>query len=306
MKAKLSGLMAGVAVAAMFAGPALAGGDVIYTGYKDPAAAVAVPAPIPVETYDPEYYWRLDLGFSWLGGGTVDEIGTPGEVRNAGEIELFNSGGIGIGRYITPSIRAELSVDLYTVGELNNNDPSVYVDQASGPTPGAPGATDTRFYSVTRDERISYEQDVGLFSLYYDIKNHSRFTPYLGAGIGLAYRQVTRTTTESGTCRDTVSTDPVQDVSYNPNNHCNGHPSLEREYTRTQTITDKGWDLAAAFMAGFAFEIHDNILWDNGYRLLWSSGASEIKFPAISGTSTLDISDTINHEFRTGIRVNLN
>ena len=74
MKTKLAGLS--LAAVAAFGAPALAGGDVIYTGVKDPyAAAVPVPAPAPIPIYEPEYYVRFDVGAAWLSSVGVFVVG---------------------------------------------------------------------------------------------------------------------------------------------------------------------------------------------------------------------------------------
>ncbi len=320
MNTKLSGLTLGFAIATLAASPALAGGDVIYQGIKDPhAAAVPVPAPIPVELYDPEYYVRLDVGGAFLAGG-VDEVGTPNDIRDAGSIEAIESGGIGFGRYITPSIRAEFTVDLYTKADLGESSPNTFgVSLQGAGNLDALGATtvDTRTYSVTRLEQIEFEQDLGLVSFYYDIKNHSRFTPYLGAGLGVTYRQLTRTATETATCLDTVNTDTsvggidegyhgAPPAAYTP--YCGATPSNLPGDVPTFVRDDKvkRWDIAAAAMAGFSFEVADNVLWDTGYRLVWQNNTLSSALPSLSGISKVELEDTIQHQIRTGIRLNIN
>ena len=115
MKTKLAGLS--LAAVAAFGAPALAGGDVIYTGIKDPyAAAVPVPAPAPIPIYEPEYYVRFDVGAAWLSDGSLDETGSSMTLDDIGDVEPLEFGSIGAGRYITPSIRVELAVDWYTRG----------------------------------------------------------------------------------------------------------------------------------------------------------------------------------------------
>jgi opacity protein-like surface antigen len=319
MNTKLSGLTLGFAIATLAVSPAMAGGDVIYQGIKDPhAAAVPVPAPIPVELYDPEYYVRLDVGGAFIGSG-VDEVGTPNDIRSPGSIEAIESGGIGFGRYITPSIRAEFTVDLYTKADLGESSANTYIDSLQGvgidDAAGNP-TTDTRTYDVTRLEQIKYEQDLGLVSLYYDIKNHSRFTPYVGAGLGVTYRQLTRTATEQANCRDTHNSDttpggveegyhPPAPAAYAP--YCgNTQSSLPITQTLSSEEEIKRWDIAAAAMAGFSVEVSDNILWDTGYRVVWQNNTLSSSSPSISGNSKVELDDTIQHQIRTGIRLNIN
>ena len=97
MKTKLAGLS--LAAVAAFGAPALAGGDVIYTGVKDPyAAAVPVPAPAPIPIYEPEYYVRFDVGAAWLSDGSLDETGSSMTLDDIGDVEPLEFGSIGAGR----------------------------------------------------------------------------------------------------------------------------------------------------------------------------------------------------------------
>lgn len=311
MTAKLSGLTLGFAIAVLAASPAMAGGDVIYTGIKDPfAAAVPVPAPIPVQTYEPDYYVRFDVGGGRIGGGTLEETGTPLEMREIGDIEAIEFGSIGAGRYITPSIRVELSVDLHTKAEVSYDSASFYTTSLTAPGPiltGPPvvNTFDTSFYDVTRTELVKYEQDIGLVNFYYDLRNSTRFTPYVGAGVGVTYRHVSRESVENAVCFDTTNTDPGTDGAY-PIGYCPNTTALPRTYTVTDEDTVARWDIAAAAMTGFTYAITDDILWDNGYRFLWQNGTIVTNTATLTGTSRVEIGDITQHQFRTGIRLNLN
>ena len=67
------------------------------------------------------------------------------------------------------------------------------------------------------------------------------------------------------------------------------------------------FDLALAAMAGFSMEIAPDILWDNGYQLLWENAALNITTTGCGPcTGTVSYGDTLQHHFRTGLRFNVN
>lgn len=298
MKSKLAGLTLATATLLQAGHSALAGGDVIYTGVKDPyAAAVPVPAPAPIPVYEPEYYVRFDTGASWMADGTIDEVGSGMPVPDLDGSEPIEFGSIGAGRYLTPSIRAELAVELSTVATLDrgsSNFNQVLTSDLGG------GSIDTITYDVTRQEKVEFEQDFGMLNFYYDFRNTSRFTPYVGAGIGVSYRQLTRTSSEYAEC-ETLSNnlDPTRD--------CADNVALPNTSTITEgTSTKKSWDIAGALMAGVAVQVSDSILWDTGYRYMWQNGSLTVDSLTMTGVSRLTVGDIGQHQLRTGIRLNLN
>jgi opacity protein-like surface antigen len=298
MKTKHAGLTLAMTAIMSSATPAIAGGDVIYTGVKDPyAAAVPVPAPVPVPVYEPEYYVRFDTGAAWISNGTLEEIGTPMTMRAITDIEPLEFGSIGAGKYITPRIRAELAVDLFTRAQVDRGD-ETFIQPIVFPDPGV-GADDQAEYSVTRQEEIEFEQDTIMLNFYYDFRNATRFTPYLGAGIGVTYRQLTRTSSETANCDSlTNPNDPTRD--------CDDAPFADPAEITEGTSTEKRWDLAGALMAGVAIQVTEDILWDTGYRYMWQNGSISVDSLTLAGTSRVEIKDVGQHQLRTGIRLNLN
>ncbi|MBY0224818.1 MAG: outer membrane beta-barrel protein [Hyphomicrobium sp.] len=298
MKTKVAGLS--LAAVAAFGAPAFAGGDVIYTGVKDPyAAAVPVPAPAPIPIYEPEYYVRFDVGAAWLSDGSLDETGSSMTIDDIGDVEPLEFGSIGAGRYITPSIRVELAVDWYTRGDLQQGTTN-FTEVASFDVGLAD--PDVVTYDVTRQDSVKFEQDTGMLNFYYDFRNSSRFTPYVGAGIGVTYRQLTRTSSEVANCATRSNAgDPTRNtcpaVAPAP-----ADPAVITEGTSTK----KSWDLAAAVMAGLSVQVTDSIIWDTGYRYMWQNGGLTISSLTLTGTSDITIEDVGQHQLRTGIRLDLN
>jgi opacity protein-like surface antigen len=295
MKTKLAGLS--LAAVAAFGAPALAGGDVIYTGVKDPyAAAVPVPAPAPIPIYEPEYYVRFDVGAAWLSDGSLDETGSSMTLDDIGDVEPLEFGSIGAGRYITPSIRVELQVDLYTRGDLQQGE-SNFNEVINAVLPDA--SIDSVTYDVTRQDSVKFEQDTGMLNFYYDFRNSSRFTPYVGAGIGVTYRQLTRKSSEFAQCTG-LSNSVAGTLD------CGANTLPDTSTITEGTTTKKSWDLAAALMAGVSVQVTDSVIWDTGYRYMWQNGGLTVSSMTLAGTSDITIEDIGQHQLRTGIRLDLN
>jgi opacity protein-like surface antigen len=275
----------------------LAGGDVIYTGVKDPyAAAVPVPAPAPIPIYEPEYYVRFDVGAAWLSDGSLDETGSSMTLDDIGDVEPLEFGSIGAGRYITPSIRVELQVDLYTRGDLQqgeSNFSEVLSVDAGLPDP------DIVTYDVTRQDSVKFEQDTGMLNFYYDFRNSTRFTPYVGAGLGVTYRQLTRKSSEVAQCSG-LSNSVAGTLD------CGANTLPDTSTITEGTTTKKSWDLAAALMAGVSVQVTDSVIWDTGYRYMWQNGGLTVSSMTLAGTSDITIEDIGQHQLRTGIRLDLN
>ncbi len=105
-------------------------GGVIGGSTKDFRNVVPVPKPNPANSPERDWYVRGDLGFNFYAGDDSED-------------KLF--GGIGFGRYITPSIRTDI----------------------------------TAFFKHSdRHDFVSFA------NLYYDFERQSAFTPYVGLGIG--------------------------------------------------------------------------------------------------------------------------
>ena len=297
MNMKLASIMLATAAVTGLAGEAIAGGDVIYTGIKD-YAAVPVPAPVPIPVYEPEYYVRFDAGAAWLSNGTLEEYGSSMTTRSIDDIETLEFGSIGAGRYITPSLRAELAVDLFTRGTVDQGDKFFNETLTFNTGLPDPAAIDVVTYDVTRTETIKFEQDIGMLNFYYDILNTTRFTPYIGAGIGVTYRQLTRTSSEFATCSSLSN-------AGDPTRNCSNNVGPDTVTITEGTSSKKAWDFAGALMAGVAIQVSDSILWDTGYRYLWQSGGLAVDSQTLTGTSTVEIKDIGQHQLRTGIRINI-
>jgi opacity protein-like surface antigen len=287
MKIKLAGLGLGALLAA--AGPAQAGdfsfgaGLKARDGHEMPMPAyglgmrdrVEVPAPIPVPAPMPvpegfTYYLRVDLGWSFEPDPSFSESGAThsaaavpySTLPSAVSAEGVLGGTIGFGAYLSPHLRGDLTLDFRADQDVDAT--ATYTDP--GPVAGV----------VT--ERLKVSRVIGLVNAYWDLMPRGRFTPYVGAGVGLVYNDIERThiTTE----------DAVQ--------------------TRSGSGNKTNVGLAAALMAGASFSWDPTWAIDVNYRALYLEGgsvAATLTGPAEPSTATLG--EVWEHQIRVGLRFNI-
>jgi len=186
MKIKLACLGLGALLAAT--GAAQAGDFSFGSGLKD---RVEVPAPIPVPAPMPvpegfTYYLRGDLGWSFAKEPSFSETGAAFGVGLLPYSALSNHtlttdgvfiGTIGMGAYLTPHIRGDLTLDFRSPQDIDAS--ATYLDP--GPVNGL----------VT--DRVHANRVVGLVNAYWDLLPRGTFSPYVGAGVGLVYNDLNRT-----------------------------------------------------------------------------------------------------------------
>jgi opacity protein-like surface antigen len=300
-------LLAGLALAAGSA-PALAAD---WGGIKDMGGGVAVPvpAPAPVPTFDADSDWYVGLAIGAnlsqsanIKDSDIDYLGnsTPGVwARDSSDIGASPVFGLNFGRYITPSLRAEIAIDYTPDAQISNPNKLGYLATNSEPNFSV-GGIDTNVYDVTRTDTVKLARTTGLFNLLYDIPTGTRFTPYIGGGVGFTWRSLRRSYSESATCigaTNSVNGDyPAGSCSGNANLPANGA-------TVSGSSSKQQLDFAAAVQAGVAYNITDQIIWDNGWQMLWEGGSIATSAPSASGENRIVYKDSVLQQFRSGIRI---
>ncbi len=278
--------IAAVCVLIFCAAPAMAAD---WGGIKDMGGGVPipVPAPAPVPTYDADSDWYvgLALGGNLLTSATIKDSDPKMPIGN-GDIPPSPTFGLMFGRYITPSLRWEVAVD-YTPN-FNLIDGTVKYT-----TKGAPGTANAgQDYGVFRNDTVKLSRTTALFNLLYDIPTGTRFTPYLGGGFGFTWRRLQRNYAESATCND---------PSNFPGISCGS--GVTTSATQSGSSSKNQINVAAAVQAGIATNITDQIIWDNGWQMLWENGGISISGGSISGDNTVTYKDSILQQFRSGLRI---
>lgn len=261
-----------LAAALLLAGTVSAGAADLYGGsIKDGYAA---PAPM-----GPSIYVRLDGGYATHDDPGMVEDGIY-DLVDTGIGETWTLGG-GIGRYFTPNLRGDVTYDHRFEAETHGTN----LDSAST----LPGV-----------RSFGLESDVVLFNAYYDFDRGSRFSPYIGVGLGVTNNKTTTGTVSSACgCTGTIEADSEAHV-------------------------------AAALMAGFTAKLRGgqtvvegsskdgpmvvdsgrSLYLDVGYRFLYLGEAHSGPVTMVTNTGSVISNDpTVDsihaHELRVGLRYDL-
>jgi opacity protein-like surface antigen len=298
-------------------------GGVVNGGIKDygGVGGVPVPAPVPVQDYDvySDWYVGVSGGSDLYQTGSVTEVGPDVGIHQPEDFAKDITAGLSFGRYVTPSLRGEVSFEYHKDKPIAGPKTNSYQTSITGPgpsitvtNPAGGGSTtfntfDTQHYDVERTDQANLSHLTTMFNVLYDIKTGSRFTPYVGAGLGFTWRRLSRDYNEVATCEYTTNTQPT--LTNYPGSSPTGSTCVHTNTTdMPKSFTAKGstsasrLDLAASLIAGASVDITDTIAWDNQYQLIWENGSIAKSTPTLHGTSTIEYSDALMHEFRTGLR----
>ena len=113
---------------------------------------------------------------------------------------------------------------------------------------------------------MKLSRTTGLVNLLYDIRTGTRFTPYIGGGVGFSWRKFRRNFSEILLLRPEFTRCSTFAALYVTNT-----PPLSALNAPVRVQARRALDFAAAVQAGIAYNITDSITWDNGWQMLWES-----------------------------------
>lgn len=256
---KLRALALGAALAAGSAAAASAAdlhGGSLKDGYLPAPAMVSSPS---------SWYIRADVGYGRFDRPSIVELDRF-DLSNA-KIDDQWSAGAGIGYYFSRSVRGDLTWDHRFETDVSGSVPAPLVN--------FPG-----------QRTFGMKNDVFLANLYYDFDTRSRFTPYIGLGLGF-----THNTTTKGSV---------------PNDPCGC-------FTDVTIAGASKWSVAGALMTGFSYNVRDRLHLDAGYRYLYlgeaHTGQMTGTITAVQPGAVADgdpaVKDMWAHEFRVGLRYDI-
>jgi opacity protein-like surface antigen len=269
-----------------------------WGGIKDMGGniPVPVPAPAPVPTYDiySDWYVGLAIGANVLQDATItdtdtDYLGNSSRghfARDSSDIGSSPIFGLNFGRYITPSLRAEIAIDYTPDAQISRSENLGYSVSTSGYN-SLTNSIVTNDYSVSRTDTVKLSRTTGLVNLLYDIDTGTRFTPYIGGGVGFSWRKLRRSYSEDYSCIGS----------------CSPFAAPSSASPLSGSSTKEQIDFAAAVQAGIAYNITDSITWDNGWQMLWESNSIASVAPSASGANTIVFKDSVLQQFRSGVRI---
>lgn len=270
-------------------------------GANNAYRSMYVPAPRPIpETF--KWYLRADIGMGLQHGLSLSENGllygdsgagpmgdpaeTPFGMNSAwfnDDFDTFFMGGVGVGMYLSPRWRGDITVDARTATNADADGSYRYELWTGGP-PTSPSGL---FMEGTVRERTEVRNTVALANLYYDLSQRgSGVTPYIGAGVGFAVRSVDR---------DHHTTEVIEDALGNPV----GTGGTYSGQGKAHQVAP-----AAAVMAGLAYSVSPGTVIDVNYRFTWI-GSVDASTNINGYQSRLTIGDSFDHQIRAGLRWNV-
>ena len=254
-------------------------------------AGVPVPAPVPI-AQSFTWYVRADLGYTLGSSGTVTSTNGYGISHSAdyGHESGPFLGGIGAGRYMTPTMRWDITAD-YRAFQKSLSGASTYTATTTTLNGGGPG-TVTNTFAGTRGEEIRTANHTFLFNLYHDFNRGGGINPYVGAGLGVTVRETKTQFTDTAVC--TQSIDNTTGLPFAP-------PCMQPSTSNSANDPRIHFGLAAALMTGLTYEVAPGVLIDGGYRLAWEGGNSTMTF----SPDKITAGPRLDHEIRAGMRWNV-
>lgn len=258
-------------------------------------------APMPEVVRGPAgpCYFRADLGYSWsqdpsvkwpvnnrvFAGDTGDGYGgAPNGIIDHDEITSvylgdavsntslenthFGQVGFGCGSG-SRGMRGEVMFGVYGERKLDG-EPLFY---EPGPTPGTPVPGYVPPPQVEDPLHTSIKTYTMMFNAYKDLGNYNGFTPYVGAGAGLAYHK-------------------VSEVYFTDN------PNLTNRIHGDNDLT-----FAWSLMAGVGYQVSERAIIDLGYRYIDMGKASSQRSDTAGYVNpAVKIDDIEAHEIKIGLR----
>lgn len=249
--------------------------DINYGGsIKDGGYAAPMVAP------EPRFYFRVDGGYAFHDDPTMVEDGIY-DLTDTAIDNTWTVGG-GVGMYFSRNVRADITVDHRFEAEAQGN----LADHAA---------------TLEGVRRFGMSSTVALANVYYDFDTRTRFTPYVGIGLGFVRHSLKAGTVEDpcGLCTGTIDA--------NSSTHVAGALmagfSVNLLGRREQYAGSTKDGMAIAAPAG------RSLLLDVGYRFLYL-GETETGAVRFTGTPDVVADDpTVEsihaHEIRVGLRYNV-
>lgn len=226
---------------------------------------------MPMAAPSPTWYFRIDGGYAVHNDPSISDrenyaIFTREDLDNTWTL------GAGIGKYFGNSWRGDITVD-YRFG----------ADVSSTVYPAPPGLFETDLRST-----------VVLANIYYDFNRGTRFTPYIGAGIGFVNHRMGSTSITACSCDLDVKSHSDNDFAVA------GMAGFTWNLGRRQEVVGSTKDGPVYVESDRGWKI------DFGYRLLYLGDAETGRVIDTGDSSTFSrgfkVEDIVAHEFRIGLR----
>lgn len=315
MKVRFACISAGLALAATTTQVSAADFGGRAESYQN-MGAVAVPAPVPVPQYRGGWYFRFDAGIGDISEPDVSEKGFiygeadgpgplsgPADPRTSlsswfdNDFNTFTTFGGGVGYDFGGGFRIDGTVE-YRSKDHAKMIGEDHWDSYAYNCAGCYQVIDANTNGIADQKTNIYVTDntrltgtIWMLNGYYDLFSRGGFTPYVGGGVGFVWNKLERLHNSVVTTCDNESVPVCASETEVSNATVRGHADV--------------LSFAAAAMAGVSYDISDITTLDLGYRFLYMGG-SDIGLTIGGDQSTLSIGDQFVHQFRAGVRFNVN
>ena len=266
---------AGIASAALSAVAAFAGSAAAADLGSYPRGSVkdgyVQPMPEIVRGPSGPCYFRADVGYdastdadiTWAQTDPTSHVFLSDKVKTlSSDTAWFGEAGVGCGSG-SRGLRGEVMLGYHGARDLEGEPANAWYQPAGGP--GVPPEADPLHASIT-----SYTL---MFNAYRDMGNVRGFTPYVGAGVGMAYNKM----------------DEV---------YFTGNPALVNTIHGSNELS-----FAWSAMAGVGYQISDRAIIDVGYRYLDLGDASSDRVDSAGFVNPrVNVDDIASHEIKVGLR----
>jgi opacity protein-like surface antigen len=257
---------------------------------------------VPVEIGS-GWYIRGDIGYNVNGRQDNSSFSVVPVTFNSAYSDAITAG-VGFGYKFGEILRADATVDRVFGGGFNNTQ---LISPVTGPCLGlreVPSGFSVvwQAQAITnclRKDESAYKMWSAMANIYADLATVSGFTPYIGAGLGVA-RVTWQEETGSVTCIP-VSADVAREV-------CSAQGTIAQPlpneiYTEPGTFTSgASWKLAMAVTAGVSYELSKGMHLDTSYKFTSIGGGfGSIPYTANPGSS-IDSDGFGLHQVKVGLR----
>jgi opacity protein-like surface antigen len=318
MKLSLKNLAVSVVALAAVTTPAAAGdwnnGDGSLKDQRG-RSAVAVPAPMPIpEANGLGWYIRGDVGIGRAGSKDISEHGmsfgraastdaalnvtkmdVPGPLSPFGSSpSWFNNDGktllnfgAGIGYHWSKSFRTDVTLDRRDTDKYTGSGTYSYTTTTRDPL-GAVLSTTSSTGRVSDDTTL--KSGALLLNGYYDVGTKHGFTPYIGAGVGLALLTAKRevSASQTDTCVVVVG--------------CGGGIASA---SSSGSASVNALSFAAMATVGVSYALTQNTAIDVNYRYMFING-TDVSTTVYGQNSKITLGDIGEHQLRAGLRWDIN
>lgn len=237
-------------------------------------------APMLYQAPSPAWYFRVDGGYSGYDAPTMTEL----DIYDLTEERIDNtwSFGGGVGRYFGNGFRGDITYDHRFEADASGNLADHYA-------------------SLEGVRKFGIKSDVFLANLYYDFDMGSRFTPYVGVGLGFTRNKTTAGVVDSCACTTGI-------IEEGTETHVAGAAMAGfslRLRGGQQVVQGGGMKDAPTVVAGGR-----GLYLDVGYRFLYLGSVETGAIVHTGGGTTIAEDPTVNdihaHELRFGLRYDIN